>query len=183
MWRILAGLIILNVLFSLVDGIVVNSSDYVQTKLTVALSSVAATINVQDTTGFRVADYVVIGDEQIPYTGKTNTTFINALRPDGSAHQIGSIVYSRLSDAERSSVGYNVMNLSYSGGILAVPTFLGSFITRALPQMVVWNYSFLKTEALQYLRILLQAISAGIVLYYAIQIVSAIANAISGLFT
>ena len=183
MWRILAGLIILNILFGIVDVVSLDTSDYSQTKLTAALSSVATTITVNDTSGFRVADYVVIGDEVIQYSGKTATTFTNCVRPSGTAHQLGANVYSRQADAVRSSVGYNLMNLSYSGGLLAMPTFLMSFVTRALPQMVTWNYSFLKSDELQYLRLILQAISAGIILYYVIQIVSAIANAIAGLFT
>ena len=109
MWRIITGLIILHIMLSFIDGIIVGSSDIYVTKLTGTLSETAVTANVTSTAGWRVSDYFWANDEKIKYNGKTSVSFLNLTRgyngSDTSAHAIGTRIYSRISDAIRTSVG------------------------------------------------------------------------------
>lgn len=184
MWRIVTGLIILHLLLSFIDGIVVGKTDMYVTKLTVAMTDNVTTANVQNTEGWRVADYMWIGDEKIAYNGRTSTAFTNLTRgydnTDAIVHSSGSRVYSRTSDAIRTSAGFNIVDIGASAGTVNMITLPIRFATTALPQLIVWNYSFLKEGNAQYLRMVLMAFSSGFTLYLMYQIASMLAGVAQG---
>lgn len=186
MWRIIAGLIVLHIFLSFIDGIVAGASDIYVTKLTQNATETDTTINVQDTTGWRTSDYIWIGDEKIKYNGHTPTTFTNCVRgydgTDARSHVLGSRVYSRMSDAIRTSAGYNVMDIGASAGGINVALIPLRFLMTALPQLVVWNYSFLKEGSVQYIRMILIAVSTGFLIYLALQILQFIGGVAQGIF-
>ena len=186
MWRVVSGLLVLHCLLTFIDSIVVGSSDLYATKLTAAVDEVNTTITVQSTSGWRLADYMWVGDEKIRYNGRTATTFTNCLRgfdgTDAIAHPIGQRVYSRASDAVRASAGFNVLNIGASAGVINMMTVPVRFALVALPQLVAWNYSFLKEEGMpQFVRLILIAFSGGFVLYILIQIAAAIGGVAQGI--
>lgn len=185
MWRIITGLIVLHLILSFIDGVIVGASDIYTTKLTVALTDVATTVTVQNTEGWRTADYLWVGDEKIRYNGRTATTFTNCVRgydsTDAEAHAIGARVYSRASDAVRGSAGFNVLDIGASAGSVNMLTLPVRFAWTALPQLVAWNYSFLKEGQAQYIRMLLMAVSAGFAIYLLVQIASAIGGVAQGI--
>jgi len=184
MWRIITGLIVLHIMLSFIDGIIVGSSDIYVTKLTGTLSENAVTANVTSTAGWRVSDYFWANDEKIKYNGKTSVSFLNLTRgyngSDTSAHAIGTRIYSRISDAIRTSVGYNVAELGASAGSVNMITLPVRFLLSALPQLIIWNYSFLKEGNAQYIRLILMAFSAGFAIYLAYEIASMLAGVAQG---
>lgn len=185
MWRVIAGLIILHIMLTFIDGIVVGSSDIYVTKLTSNLTEEATTVNVQDTGGWRTSDYLWIGDEKIRYNGRTPTSFTNCVRgyegTDARAHALGQRVYSRSSDAVRTSAGFNVMDIGASAGAINIALLPIRFLWTALPQLIVWNYSFLKEGSVQYIRLILVGISTGFAIYLLIQIAQAIGGIAQGI--
>lgn len=186
MYVLLTGFMILNLLFSFVDYIIVGNTDIYATKLTAALSDNATTLQVQSTAGFRVADYVRIGDEKIRYNGKTNTTFTNAVRgydsTDPDSYNVGTHVYGRVSDALNTSVGFNIVDTGASVGAINSMAFVVRFAQTTVPQMVQWNFYFMKEGFWQYLRLVCLAISGGLVFLIAIQILSALGGLLQSAF-
>lgn len=185
MWRIIAGLIVLHIILTFIDGVVVGTSDIYATKLTAVLTEAGTTVTVQSTEGWRTSDYMWIGDEKIRYNGRTTLTFTNCVRgydgTDAVAHAIGDRVYSRASDAIRTTAGFNVMDIGVSAGGINMLTLPLRFAWTALPQLVAWNYSFLKEGNIQYIRLILIGISAGFAIYILIQIASAVGGVAQGI--
>lgn len=185
MWRVIAGLIVLHIFLTFVDGIIVGQSDLYVTKLTATVSDVTTTIPVQNTEGWRAADYMWIGDEKISYNGKTATSFLNATRgyddTTAEAHTLGVRVYARASDAVRTSAGYNVLDIGASAGAINMGITVVRFMTTALPQLVTWNYSFLKESNTQYIRMILVGVSTGFVIYLLVQVAIALGGIAQGM--
>lgn len=186
MYILLTGFIILNIFFSFIDYIVVGASDMNVTKLTSAISANTTTVPVQSTAGWRTADWAMIGDEKIRYNGKTSTSFNNAVRgydtTDAVAHASGTRVYGRMSDVINTSVGFNIIDTGASVGSINALALVTRFLTTALPQMVQWNFYFLKEGFWQYLRMLLVAISVALIFVIAIQILSALGGLLQSAF-
>ncbi len=186
MYVLMTGFLLLNLLFSFIDSIVVGSVDITATKLTSALSNNATTLQVQNTGGFRVADWVRIGDEMIAYNGKTNTSFTNCDRgwaaSGAVAHSSGSIVYARMSDIVNTSVGFNIVDTGASVGTIDVISLGWRFATTTIPGMVAWNFYFLKEGFWQYGRVLLVTISGALVFVLAMQLLSAFGGLMQSAF-
>ena len=184
MWKIITGLMILHLILSFIDGIIVGTADYYTTKLTSGMTSIATTANVANTSGWKVTGTFWINDEKISYNGKTSTSFLNLVRgygvTDASTHVSGTRVYSVLSDATRTSVGYNVADLGTNvGGVnmLIIPV---RFAMTALPSLLTCNYSFLKEGNAQYIRFILVAFSAGFSIWIMLQIANGLAGVAQG---
>jgi hypothetical protein len=186
MYVLITGFIILNVFFGFIDSIVVGASDLQVTKLTVAMTDVVTTITVQDTSGYRVSDWVRIGDEKVKYNGKTATTFTNAVRGyDGTlpkAHAIGSHVYGRMSDALNSSVGFNLVDTGASVGTINSMSLVVRFAETTIPSMVQWNFYWMKDGFWQYVRLLCVGISGALIFLIALQILGALGGLLQSAF-
>jgi hypothetical protein len=186
MYVLLTGFIILNLFFGFIDSIIVGSSDFQVTKLTAAVTEIVTTIPVQDTAGYRVSDWIRVGDEKIKYNGKTTTSFTNGLRGyDGTApktHQIGSRVYGRMSDALNSSVGFNLIDTGASVGTINSMALVIRFAETTIPSMVQWNFYWMKEGFWQYARLLCVGISGSLIFIIALQILGALGGLLSTAF-
>ncbi len=139
----------------------------VATTLTQALSATeTATIHVTSTQSYRTADTVYIENEMIAYTGKTAVTLTGLSRAYNhttvAAHNVvGTPVYSQEMGTVNQASGSFVATSDIAGGQISATGFNISFLIRAVPQIVQWNYPFLQGQ-LYYLRILLQMVGVGL---------------------
>lgn len=186
MYVLLTAFMLINLFFGFIDWIVVGSSDLHVTTMTTAVSDNATTITVRNTGGYRVSDYVVIGDEKIRYNGKTTTSFLNAYRgydgTEATAHAVGSHVYGRMSDALNTSVGFNIVDTGASVGTVNTMTLVTRFVTTTIPQMVAWNFYWMKEGFWVYLRLLFGGISGALVFVIALQLLSALGGLLQSAF-
>ena len=184
MYVLITAFAIINIFFSFIDWIIVGNTDMNVAELTQTISANSTTpLNVNSTAGFRAADYVWVGDEKIAYNGKTNTTFLNPTRgygdTDAKAHDKGTNVYARVSDAVNTSVGFNIVNTGASVGSINTTTLVVRFLVSAVPQMIAWNFTFLQEGWLQYLKLLLSVISIGFLIVLALQLLSGLGGLLS----
>ena len=70
--------------------------------------------------------------------------------------------------------------LGASAGSVNMITLPVRFLLSALPQLIIWNYSFLKEGNAQYIRLILMAFSAGFAIYLAYEIASMLAGVAQG---
>ena len=133
-----------------------------------------------------MTDYVRIGDEKIRYNGKTITTFENAVRgydgTDAVPHVTGSHVYARVGDALNASVGFNIVNTGASVGAINTTTMVIRFATTTVPQMVQWNFYFMKEGFWVYLRLFCLGISGALVFVIALQLLAALGGLLQSAF-
>lgn len=105
------------------------------------------TLELDNTTDFLTADYVILGDEKISYTGKTDTTLTGLTRgydgTEATAHAAGTMVYSADASVVSSALGFSIASTTDNMGIWSVVTIPFYFLTRTLPHIVMMNYSFL----------------------------------------
>ena len=177
---------LINIFFSFIDWIVVGSTDLHVTTLTDNITANVTTIDVSNTGGYKVADYVWVEDEKIAYNGKTTTSFLYATRgydnTEAVEHSYGSHVYGASSEALNTSVGFNIVNTGASVGSINTMTMVVRFVTTTVPQMVQWNFYWMKEGFWQYLRLLFAAISGALVFLVALQLLSALGGLLQSAF-
>lgn len=156
------------VVCALLQAIFGSGGGLVATTLTAALSKTEiATIHVNNTQGYRSGNATLyIENEMIFYTGKTANTFTGLTRAynqtSASAHsKIGTPVYSQEMGTVNQASGFTIAQTETTGGSGSAAGFNLDFLVRAIPQVVLWNFSFLQGQ-LVYLRILLQAVGIGL---------------------
>ncbi len=172
---------------SILSGIMDGAGGITTTRLTLAIDATDTTLDVANTTGFLKYDYIQIGNERIQYTNTTDTTFTDCTRGfDGSdavSHVLGSNVYSADSEVLNSALGFNVASTGSSVGAIDIPMVGWNFITKTVPRLILWDYSFLRTsEWLQYIRIVLQVLSIGFVVYLCYMIAQTLGGILQGIF-
>lgn len=138
----------------------------VSTRTTASLSATeTAVIHVQSTTGFRTGNATLYyEDEMIYYTGVTPTTFTGLTRgiyqTKAVAHPVG-IVYTQELGTMNQAAGFNVAQTEATSGTIGAMGFNIGTLLRAVPQVVVWNYSFLEGQLI-YLRVILCMVGVGL---------------------
>jgi len=111
------------------DGTDVNAycapsgSSAQSTQLNGALSKTATTVTVDSTTGFPTSGTILIGSEQMTYTGVTSTTFTGVTRNSGAANYTALVEPSEHADDAAVSGAVNSMPLITD----AVGTVVGTF--------------------------------------------------------
>ena len=187
MYVLITAMIILNLLFSFIDGIIVGDLDVSATMLTSSITANSTTIPVKNTGGFRTADWIKIGDEKIAYNGKSSTSFNYATRGyDGTEparHNAGDMVYGRTSSMLNDTMGFNIVTTGTSIGDVSMMTLAWGFVTSAVPAMVSWNYYFLKLGYWVYLRLILMGISSALLFLLALQLLSALGGLLQAAWT
>ena len=167
---------VLFVIFTFFSSIMEGSGGLNATKLNGAVTSAGVTLTVDSTVGFMTADVVIIGDEEIAYTGTTAVSFTGCTRGYNSTlavdHTDNSQVYSPSSGVLNRALGFNVSSTGATAGTFAVITMTWNFLVKAVPNLIMWNYSFLEGQ-LVYVRYLLMAIGVGLVLYYGFAAINA----------
>jgi hypothetical protein len=186
MYILLTGFMILNLLFGFIDWVVVGDTNLNATVLVQPVSANTTTLQVASTAGFYVADYVVLGDEEIKYNGIDNTNFLFCSRgyhgTTAILHNSGTKVYGRISAALNASVGFNIINTGASVGNINVATEALGFVQRTLPSMVSWNFYWMKNGFWQYLRMICFAVSTGLIFVVVIQLLSALGGVLQRAF-
>ncbi len=176
LFKAMTGFVFLFTTLTIISFIIEGSPGLAATTLTTRLDSDDLTLIVSDTSEFLDSDILFLGNEIVCYTSKTSTSFIVFSPPfDGrscrgskaSGHSTGTIVYNATTGVINKQVGFNVAEtLSSAGGVSAIVTVPAAFL-KALPPLLLWDYSFFEDELfgfpLIYIRYILFAFSAGFV--------------------
>ena len=105
-------------------------------------------ITVDSTNGFLSADYIILGNETILYTGKNATQFTGCTRgyngTTAVSHGDNSSCYTADTSAINHALGFNVAATSDSMGWWAVVSIPLKFFTTTLPKIVTLNWSYLQ---------------------------------------
>jgi hypothetical protein len=140
----------------------------VATTLTQPLSATEnATIHVASTQSYRTSGTVYIENEMVHHTGKAATTLTGLTRAYNHTNQVahnvvGTPVYSQEMGTINQASGSFVASSDIAGGEISASGFNISFLLRSVPQIVMWDYPFLKGGQMEYLRILLQMVGVGL---------------------
>ncbi len=147
--KLVAGYMSLFVLMVILSSIMEGGGGFATTEIRTAVDNDDVIIPVDSTQGFLTADYIVIGDEEIAYTGVTvapAASFTGCTRGwEGSeavAHELDENVYSPDSGVLNTALGFNIASTGATAGIFTVVTLTFSFISKALPNIILWNFSF-----------------------------------------
>ncbi len=118
------------------------------TSLSTSIDENDTTVTVADTTGFLTADYIVIGEENLCYTGTTATTFTGVTRgcreTTAESHAAGVAVYNEGSNVVNTMVGFNIAESMSTAGVIRVPFMLATTIPRTFAKIITWDYSYLE---------------------------------------
>lgn len=143
------------------------------TYLTSDISDTDNVIPVESTNMYLNNDYLRIENEEILYTGKTDTTFTGCTRgvngTTAIAHISGTSVYTAYASTINSALGFNVASVSATYGAFAIVVLPLNFFRYTLPQLVSWNFQFLRGE-LAWVAYFFFAISIGLIVVIAIQL-------------
>lgn len=184
MSKIIAAFMVAFLLCAILAGIAEGGGGIYTTSLTTAVTDAATTLNVANTDGFLSSDVVTMGTEEIKYTAKTSTSFLNCTRGYNSTtakqHVVNSKVYSSEASIINAALGFNVMSTGATAGQVNVIAIGFSFITKSVPRLVIWDFNFLKEPGMEYIRWLLIAISVGFVISLAVTLVSALGGLLQG---
>lgn len=155
------------------SAIMEGGGGVVAVELQTTIDTDDTTIEVSTTTDFLDADTVVIGNEEIEYTGKTATTFTGCTRASNGTtaayHQAGSTVYTRNSSLINDAIAFSIPATVDSMGYWAVIAIPFNFLTKTLPHVLVMNYSFL-TGDMAFIGWIFIAISTGFVITLALSL-------------
>lgn len=133
--------------FALLSAVLEGGGGIAVTELTADINETDTTITVDSTDIFLSSDYIVIEDEEIAYTGKTDTTFTGCTRGYGgteaAAHSDGTLCQTADASVINHALGYNVATTSATSGPLTVIVIPAKFFTETLPRLIQWNWSFM----------------------------------------
>ena len=179
MRALITGFMFLMFVGSVMSG-VMEGGGFATTRLTANHTAAVTTLTVSNTEGFLQYGYVIIGNEQVKYSGKSSTTLNNCTRGYNSttavSHYAGDKVYSPDTSAINSAIGFNVATTGTTIGDVSVAMVVVNFFRITLPRICSWDYSWLKTgsEWLTWLRLIFAVFTSGFVIYMAYMIVSLI---------
>jgi hypothetical protein len=152
---------------TLLSAIADGGSSAAATRLTSSVTDASTTFTVRSTQGFKETGWIELEDERIGYNGITSTTFANCTRAykdtTASSHAIGTIVYSPEIGVINAALGFTVVSTGATAGTISMMTFPVKFITKTIPKLVSWDFSYLKEGDAQYIRYFLWCISAGFI--------------------
>lgn len=173
--KLISAYMLLFVFFIFFNGIMDGSGGFNATKLDGALTATATTINVDSTQGFLVSDILVIEDEEVAYTGVTATSFTGVTRgfnrTDATIHANDKQVYSPDAGVLNRTLNFNVASTGTTAGFFGVITMTFNFLTKALPNLIMWDFAFLQGQLI-FIRIILMAIGTGLVVMLGIQFIT-----------
>lgn len=136
---------------SILSGIMEGGGGISSTPLTAPVGVGDVTLHVVSTDNFLDADYVVVGDEEILYSGVAGgNSFTGCTRgyngTEAKAHNTGTMVYTTQASAINNGLNFNVAATVDTMGWLAFPAIVIQFFTKTIPQLVMWNFSFLQGD-------------------------------------
>lgn len=187
--KLLASFMAMFFFAALLSGVAEGEGGVNSTYLVTAATTADTTLTVNSTDGFLHTGTVTIGDEDIYYTKITQQApyqFQNCTRGYNStsvvAHSRLSHVYSAQASVLNNVLGFNVPSTAEVVSGIGIPIMLGKFFSVTVPRLVSWDFAYLKTGWMIYLRVFLQCISMGLLITVAIQIASALGGVLQGIF-
>lgn len=177
MAKLIAFFLVMFIGASIFSAIIEGGGGIATTRLTAAIDDDDTTIPVESTDQFLSSDYIVIGNEEIFYTGKTAVTFTGATRGYHDTvptyHADDSLAMTEDSSAVNNALGFNVMaeaDKSGAGAILTVPV---NFFTKTIPNIIQMNWAFLDGQ-MAIVAYFFFAMAAGLIITLGIAILQAI---------
>lgn len=173
--KLTAALALTFIIFTFLSSVMEGGGGLNVTRLNGAITATVTTLPVDSTQGFLVADTLVIEDEELAYTGITAVSFTGVTRgynrTTAAAHTDNTKVHSPAAGVLNRALGFNVISTGESAGTFAVINLTWDFLTKALPNLIFWDFSFFEGQ-LVYVRYLFMGISLGVVLYYGFSAIS-----------
>lgn len=162
---------------SILGGIMQGGGGIVATALTADISLNATVIPVASTRDYLSADYVIIGNERILYTGKEDTELTGCTRgaadTTAATHDEGDLVYTADAGAMNNALGFNMAATQDSLGWVAVLAIPFNFFFITIPRIIRMNLSFL-TGSLAMIGWVWMALAAGFVITLALAILGGV---------
>jgi len=183
--KLIIAFCVLAFFFALIEGMVTGSTSYATTTLTsdIAADSTNFTIDVSSTSGFKSSGYIDIDNETLTYNSTSGTEFLhcshaaNGTAP--AAHLAGAKVYSQHTGAVNAALGFRVIGTDSGVNIMS---FGWNFFTKTVPQLITFDYVFLNSGPLQYVRTFLLLISVGFIFMVCYMILSAFGGILQSVF-
>ena len=134
------------------------------------------TLTLDSTTDYLGEDYVIIGEEKIFYTGKTDTDLTGCTRgydgTEAAPHYDGDMVYTADASAINNALGFNIAAVQDSMGWWGTITIPFRFLFQTLPRIARMNMSFL-TGSLAFIGWIWFALVAGFFITLALSLAGA----------
>ncbi len=138
-----------------VSFILDGSTGPAATELTVAASTTATILTVHSTGNFLADDFLVIGDEQICYTGKTTTVFSGLTRGCNNtsikAHSAGTRVFNEPAGMMNLLIGFDLIQTLTEGnviiGMFRAAWQLPGVVQHVFTKLVLWDFAYLEGNA------------------------------------
>jgi hypothetical protein len=147
-FAVIMGIMTLFIIGTILSFSVEGEFGIAATSLTTTLDNNDLVVEVADTTGFLTLDFIVIGEENICYTGKTATTFTGVTRgcqdTGAEGHAAGVSVYNEGSNVVNSLIGFNIAEAMSTAGVIRVPFMLATTVPRTFAKIISWDYSYLE---------------------------------------
>lgn len=178
--KLIVTFILLAFFLSCIEVMFTESGGISTTVLTSAIaeSDTDFTTNVRDTSGFEETGYFDIENESIEYNGKTDTTFLHCEHgyndSIASSHSAGKYLYSPFTSGLNDALGFTVIGADSTAGTLNMLSFPFKFVTNTVPKVVSFDYSYLNTGPMQYVKYVLYAFSVGFIFSMGYLILSAL---------
>lgn len=155
--------------------------------LTSDITATDVVIPVTSTDDFPAVGTVTIGNETISYRGKTHSHLISCSRgidnTTASAHLVGERVMGPDADALNRAVGFNIVNMSSSGGVFGFPVIAAKFMYYTLPRLVTFDFVFLEGDGLIWFRYFMMLFGIGLIFVVFYIIYTAVGSVGSTLFS
>ena len=147
MYKIVVFFLVMLIACSFLGATMRGGGGIVATQLSSDIDAEVTTIPVDSTTDYLSADYIVIGEEKILYTGKTDTTFTGATRgyddTTAVAHAEDAMVYTADASSVNNAMGFSIAAEQDTMGWWAAITIPFRFLFQTLPRIARMNMSFL----------------------------------------
>ena len=158
---------------SILSAVMEGGGGIVTTELSDDITASSTTIPVVSTRDFLDADYIILEQEEILYSGKTDTSFTGCTRgyngTTATAHAEGTLAMTEGASTLNNALGFNIAATADSMGLWATVTIPFYFLTRTLPNIVMMNWSFLQGD-LAIIGWFFFAAGAGLVITLALQL-------------
>jgi len=155
-------------------GVVAGGGGVVLTTLTETINSTVTTLPVNSTTDFLDEDSVMIGSEEIYYTGTTATSFTGCTRgyddTTAKAHIEGAKVYTQKAAGLNYALGFNIVAVQDNYGWAAIIAIPFLFFVNTVPQILKMSTQLL-TGNLAIISVFFYAMTAGFIITLALSII------------
>ena len=186
MSKLIAFFMLLFFVATILSAAMEGSGGVNSTRLTADVTTVATTFNVASTDGFLKAGYLTIGNEKVRYSNKTATTFTGITRnwadTSAASHSRNSKVYNNEAQVINSILGFDVASTGSTVGSVSLPLAVKNFVFITVPRLVTWDFSWLRSDGMVWVRMPLAIITGAFAIYLGWQMASALGGVLQSIF-